>query len=378
MWGRKRQKPLQEHHYLTPDLWREVFARSPVKTLLQFRCVCKTWCSLIDSPDFISMHLKFYKNPRILAVEPIPKTFSDFKFIIRRSDSIRKIAQLDTNLESRMNFESVMVDGLMLIGRFTFHDSDSKELSLWNPSIRKTMLLPHCPLKCIKFSNVGYYLGFAPLSKDYKVVALEAVELGDAEASELSIEIAIYSLSGRVWRVKPDWRNVTRWCFSLMRLRNGAVFSQGALYWRPYYGFPGKDTHLLSFDLDTEEFSFLKMPDFGEEMRKFLFLFGGSLAVFGISRVRACVWVIEKNHGKEPWCQFSSGDSNLDAYRFFDCCSMHNLHMLYVENTGTLLIHDFNKLMSYDITSHQVQQRKYFRCSYLDTYVESLVLHKGC
>ncbi|XP_056683922.1 putative F-box protein At3g10240 isoform X2 [Spinacia oleracea] len=381
MRGQKRKTPLPENKYLTPDLWNEVLLRSPVKTLLRFRCVCKSWFSLIDSPDFISMHLKMYKNNQLLAIEYAPKSLLDFAFIIRRSDTtIRKIAQLVKNSESPMISGSVMIDGLMLIGCFTLRGShlNTRELSLWNPSIRKLMSIPCCPLQP-KFYDVGYYLGFAPSSKDYKVVAYE---LGDSDAFELSIAIAIYSIRDRLWRVKSNWNNVPRWCFDLMKARNGVVFSQGVLYCKPYFRFleclgVEEKTHLLSFDFDSEEFGVLKLPDIGEDMRRFLFLLGGSLAIFGISNVRASVWVMEKSPGKETWCQFSSGDSDIEAYEFFDLCSGKNLQFLYVENTGTLLVHNLSKLMFYDITSHQVRHKKHFHCSYPDTYRESLVLHKG-
>ncbi|XP_021850586.1 putative F-box protein At3g10240 [Spinacia oleracea] len=378
---RKLRAPLPENKYLTPDLWSEVLLRSPPKTLLRFRCVCKLWCSLIDSPDFISMHLKTYKNNQLLSTEHVPKTCFDSVFVIRRSDTTtRKVAQLVKDSESSMISECAMIDGLMLMGCYSSNDSNSKDLSLWNPSIRKLIPIPLCPLKINNFVAVEYHLGFAPLSKDYKVVVFELGDL-NLNASKLSVAIAIYSVRDRLWRMKPNWSDFPKWCLELMQARDGAVFSQGAFYWRPYYQYlkclgEESNTHLLSFDVESEEFSFLKLPDIGEEMRKFIFLLGGSLALFGISKSEACIWVMEKSCGKDPWRQFSSGDSDTDTYESLNRCSMHNLHFSHIGNTDVLLIHYFNKLMFYNITSHQVQHRKHFRCLHMDIYVESLVLHK--
>ncbi|XP_056685309.1 putative F-box/kelch-repeat protein At3g17570 [Spinacia oleracea] len=58
----KRRKLLPTEVDLPPELWREVMVRLPAKTLVRFRSVCKAWCSMIDEPDFLSMHLSVYKN----------------------------------------------------------------------------------------------------------------------------------------------------------------------------------------------------------------------------------------------------------------------------------------------------------------------------
>ncbi|MCH86633.1 F-box/kelch-repeat protein [Trifolium medium] len=39
------------------DLIPEILSRQPVKLLLQFRCVCKSWNSLISDPKFAKKHL---------------------------------------------------------------------------------------------------------------------------------------------------------------------------------------------------------------------------------------------------------------------------------------------------------------------------------
>ncbi|KAF8011771.1 hypothetical protein BT93_I0035 [Corymbia citriodora subsp. variegata] len=38
------------------DMVEEILKRSPVKSLLRFRCVCKSWRSTIDAPYFVALH----------------------------------------------------------------------------------------------------------------------------------------------------------------------------------------------------------------------------------------------------------------------------------------------------------------------------------
>lgn len=362
-----------ENNYLPSDLLREILCKLPVKSLLRFRCVSKMWCSLIDSPDFISMHRKFYPincaQTHFLATECVPRTIFNSILTIRRTDTLRKTGQLGgRNSEWLKMMENNMIDGLMLVTSLK-----SSDMILWNPSIRKSLILPRCPFSCT-FNDVKYYLGYAPMSNDYRVVA---VERADDKALELSI--AIYSVGDHLWRVHPNKIKVPIRCFERIQARDGVVFSQGVMYWRPYSRILlEENTHLICFDFDDEKFSYLKLPDIEKDMLVFVFLLGGSLAVLGISHVRSCIWVMDKDAGREPWRQYYSGDFIFDAYEFISNCSSQSLQILYIESSGTLLVGGGKKLMSYNMTSHHIQHLgRSIRCTSVDTYVESLVLHKG-
>ncbi|XP_028055553.1 F-box/kelch-repeat protein At3g23880-like [Camellia sinensis] len=43
--------------YLSEELVIEILSRLPVKSLMRFKCVCKTWCSLTTNPSLIAAHL---------------------------------------------------------------------------------------------------------------------------------------------------------------------------------------------------------------------------------------------------------------------------------------------------------------------------------
>ncbi|RXH90692.1 hypothetical protein DVH24_035456 [Malus domestica] len=44
--------------HIPEEILFEILVRLPVKSLLRFRCVCKSWNTLISSPDFRNAHLE--------------------------------------------------------------------------------------------------------------------------------------------------------------------------------------------------------------------------------------------------------------------------------------------------------------------------------
>ncbi|THF96407.1 hypothetical protein TEA_015433 [Camellia sinensis var. sinensis] len=53
--------------YLPMDIIFDILNRLPVKSLPQFRCVCKTFRHLISNPTFISSHLLHHRTPTTAA-----------------------------------------------------------------------------------------------------------------------------------------------------------------------------------------------------------------------------------------------------------------------------------------------------------------------
>ena len=58
----KSRKMLPCNVDLPIDVVAELLARLQVQTMLNFRCICKSWNSLITSPRFVSLHLARYQN----------------------------------------------------------------------------------------------------------------------------------------------------------------------------------------------------------------------------------------------------------------------------------------------------------------------------
>lgn len=131
-----------------------------------------------------------------------------------------------------------------------------------------------------------------------------------------------------------------------------------------------------------------------------MFNLGESLAVFGVSEQRTCiwVWVMAENLSNNPWSLWFSGDSNLDTSRFFSKTQLLLYKKLfYDESTSTFIVvyksttilfvvynyynHEYDEPMSYNIITREIRRLREstagLRIKFADTYVESLALCSG-
>ena len=68
---------------ISNDLIYEILRRVPVKHLLRCRCVSKGWCSLIDSPEFVKIHMHenihAVKNGGLIISQPKKLYLADYE-----------------------------------------------------------------------------------------------------------------------------------------------------------------------------------------------------------------------------------------------------------------------------------------------------------
>ncbi|XP_074265395.1 putative F-box protein At3g23260 [Silene latifolia] len=396
----KNPTTLSKLPYIPPEIWIQIFSKLPAKTLLKFRCVCKSWRSIIDNPDFVHMHFQHNTTNKLLvALEGMGCTGNEGCVLTVRD--AQTLGKTDHILRTH-SYKYCLIgscNGLLLVKK-SGSTYNQEELRLWNPCIRKSLILPTCPLcSYLNDDSTWYVLGFASDTQDYKVVKF-AFDYSKYEDSG-NVYIAVYTLSNQQWTVRKDPLNVPilnrynrRGLFDYV---STAVFFRGAVHWlgkidNQRHAF----THLASFDFDHEKLTFLELPFTCEESGtlRFLFYLRGSLAVFSISEVTSSIWMLDLDNQKRPWTLWFSGKSTQDGYEAFELCSpnLENARIInlspekeanermtkvyYCENGGGYLVCG-NK--AYDIASGQVQPFKRYMSSHLEleTYSESLVLSKA-
>lgn len=368
----KRRKSLRKDLYLPPEIFADGLARLPVKTLMRFRCVSKTWCSLIDSPYFASKHLKLSKNncekTHLMVLERSPK-WNGKGCILRRSNTFRKTHQFsfvtDRTIDDRVVEVEGHVNGVLLM--HTVDNSENRrklgKIVLWNPSIRKSVRVPSPPLSRNFNAEMEICFGFDPLRNDYKVVVI----VYPPSYPKYPVWIEVYTLSTHSW----DDFDCDDFCFRCSK--DNKVSLDGTIYMTGYdlrvVSHPTFDTHLVLFDVASEGFSALLLP----EVENYYELFGrsvfagASVGLFDFTSNDSTIWILEKCGETESWTKRYTFNVNAKYFYFLD-----KKGFVLFENVGE------EGLKSYDVNTqemkHLTKRNALGSIDFIDTYVESLAL----
>ncbi|KAL5076441.1 hypothetical protein RYX36_015425, partial [Vicia faba] len=178
---------------------REILSRLPVKTLVQFRCVCKSWNSLISDNKFSRKHFNL-STTRDLHVISYDEPLN--RFVLKSYPLQSVFTDLTTNFtqlgfpynspfEHNLHYIVGSCDGILCLA--DYHNSF---VVLWNPSIRKFKELP--PFEHPELPPaVKYGFGYDHVSHNYKVVVVYDYSTQD------TTKIKVYTLT-----TNSSWRNI--------------------------------------------------------------------------------------------------------------------------------------------------------------------------
>ncbi|KAH0671400.1 hypothetical protein KY290_025702 [Solanum tuberosum] len=157
----------QESIMSQQNIMREILSWLPVKSLLRFKCVSKSWDITMD-PFFRTKHQSCHEvnSQRFLLLRAkfdiYTQYFHDLYSTSSLSslDDVERIDYLSSRCYPSMDILCGSCDGLVLIRVLT----NREYLLLWNPSTRESIQLPF-PIFGIRNSNFG--LGYDPTIDDY-------------------------------------------------------------------------------------------------------------------------------------------------------------------------------------------------------------------
>ncbi|KAL3508926.1 hypothetical protein ACH5RR_028327 [Cinchona calisaya] len=243
------------------DILKEILRRLPVKSLIRFRCVCKSWCAFIKSPEFIALHLSSRRHSH---------ADDDTNILIMRfiKDTKKYVLSFHSNKES---MDTIAPDLEVPI----FHDYGAavllgpsngivcivsrQDICLCNPATHEFRRLPPWPFGCPQdfyryFAASGF--GYDPIRNDYKVIGLVTLShVYDYHTYELRAEI--YNLNTNSWRESDN-------TIPLQHFHNAciSISFQGSLHW----SFVDR---ILTFHLNSEEFTTIEYPDRDQDVEEY-------------------------------------------------------------------------------------------------------------
>ncbi|XP_012852423.1 PREDICTED: F-box protein At3g07870-like [Erythranthe guttata] len=291
-------------NYLPTDLVLEILVKLPVKSLVRFLTVSKSWRSIITTPAFIASQLSNAKNRTLLTYEtehnPLVKFTEVGPFCINSSS------------KHEFPFLSFLIkvgccDGLVCLSDDVFGDPSGSHIIIWNPSVRNHTVLPK-PTINPNESHIAV-LGFGGVANHvYKVVRLVYCMINNGVVNFGGRpQVEIFSLETWSWRKVKTRVDFTLRAFSGFRRQ---AFLNGVVHWLSVEE-PADDDNttrrnsILAFDIRDEVFSEVNLPDklasaIKPELR--IFVIGGLFGAVNYDGCESCeVWAMKEYCVKESW-----------------------------------------------------------------------------
>ncbi|CAJ2638624.1 unnamed protein product [Trifolium pratense] len=275
------------------DLIPEILSRLPVKSLLQFRCVCKSWKSLISDSKFAKKHLTLSTMHTLHCI-----SYRHNVHVLLKSYSLDYVLTNITQTQFPSSDSNVLLVGSC--NGIIFLVSDGKDLvqlQLWNPSIRKFKELPPIS-KPHRFAGI-YGFGYDPISDNYKVVVVSSdLTRGDFNKNELKV----HTLG------TDSWKSVSEFPFAIVYAQPLGQYVSGTINWLVFMGIK---RFIASFDLGNECYREVLLPDDSVQVYK---------NKLSLSVLRDClcmisgedVWVMKEYGNKESWTKLFTISYMLD------------------------------------------------------------------
>ncbi|CAK9157348.1 unnamed protein product [Ilex paraguariensis] len=257
---------------LPDDILFDILVRLPVKSLMRFQYVCKSWYFFLtcNDPAFIDLQLSRSQS-RLSGTKLLISTSS---FGERQCRCFQSLLLVDLEKGDR-NGRATQPLTMPCNPHHSFSLSESiKGLVCWhqrgytkkimsiyicNPSTRELMKLPVAPQNQVTKTNmhVYYYFGFDPSSKEFKVLTIQFASF----PWHCGVAFWIFTLGGKSWRQihppdspfgldndEPPW---------FIELEN-CVCLHGALHWIRMLK---QKKAIVVFDLRDENFHAISIPN---------------------------------------------------------------------------------------------------------------------
>ncbi|KAL2946195.1 hypothetical protein AAZX31_U008500 [Glycine max] len=289
---------------LCDELIEEILSRILVKPLIQFKCVCKGWNSLMSDPYFIKLHLSKYaakydlehlqlmKNVCLGSIPEIHMESCDVS-------SLFHSLQIETFL-----FNFANMPGYHLVGSCNgLHCGVSEipegyRVCFWNKA--KRVISRESPT--LSFSpGIGrrtmFGFGYDLSSDKYKVVAI-ALTMLSLDVSQKT-EMKVYRAGD------SSWRNLKGFPVLWTLPKNGGVYLSGTFNW---VVIKGKETiHseivIISVDLEKETCRSLFLPDDFCFVDTNIGVFRDSLCIWQDCNTHLGLWQMRKFGDDKSWIQ---------------------------------------------------------------------------
>ncbi|XP_026443002.1 F-box/kelch-repeat protein At3g23880-like [Papaver somniferum] len=231
---------------LPEEVYLEILYRVPVKTTFVCKCVCKSWLSLISTPDFIKMHLNVSiqkNNPKVMIKYHDPVNQGTITFSVSYdslSSSTNEFEDEAIAMDYPLESDGYLFktwgtcDGLFCLG---FEVGVADVLYLWNPATREYKELPESPNESSESKEIGVCgFGYDDRNGDYKIVKLlqyrrmveDSYPVDREDPSQGMSLVDVYTMGSN------SWKSIASVPYSFPICGDPGVLVNGVLHWLGY------------------------------------------------------------------------------------------------------------------------------------------------
>ncbi|KAM7497944.1 hypothetical protein LguiA_022358 [Lonicera macranthoides] len=367
-----------EYDYLPSELLIDILNRLPFQTLIRCTSVCKRWYSLITSPFFINTHLNRTTDTQLFMVRHCTdvneRQFKEqYSVHTDNNETFIEFAQLDFPFTSRRNsYFNIVATCNGLVCLCYYEGANADIIILWNPSLRKSVILPKPTIvyewHALLWHSIGF--GFDPVATDYKVVRLAHLYI---DGLLVLPTVELFELS------TASWRNISVVDFPYVTFPYARqAFLNGFVHWTGYIPNDSINFLIVSFDMRNESLGVVMAPPCGpqDRDRNIVTVFGESLSLLHPNRDHSwCLWVMTEYGVESSWTKHFTIDLRGDVSR--PICFRENGDIILERRSP---FGEERELVSYDFESKLIKNLGIHGTAnlfHVDTYKESLVLAKG-
>ncbi|XP_030924571.1 F-box/kelch-repeat protein At3g06240-like [Quercus lobata] len=301
---------------LDDDIAFDILTRLPVKSLIRFRCVSKSWYSTITNPIFIATHFKLNEAKSLsnknshngyLLYTSVTEGYSfheDLRTLVYNRDrTVTEISRFITPFPFCDAFMNCFCNGIFCLDRFDENNGDHM-IYLWNPSIRKFKMLAPALLTA-PFDCATLGLAYHSQKNDFKILRLVSFPGSLGEPDPLT-EAEVYTLSTDSWRKVVISVDSSEPNIGYVYHTSPFIFFNGALH---CIASTNNGRFILSFEVNDERFHKIMLPqDSLDGYQGCLGVFKGLLAFTVLSSDidPICdIWVMKEYGLVESWTRKS-------------------------------------------------------------------------
>ncbi|QCE15609.1 F-box protein 22 [Vigna unguiculata] len=317
----REAKEAKKMPILLSELIIEILLRLPVKSLVRFKCVCKSWLSLLSDPYFAISHfqrLTAASTARLLLIAPPNPGIRSIDFNASLHDD-SAMYTLNLDFLSPNDYSDFRIvgscRGFLLLNSY-------QSLWVWNPSTGVHRKLPSTLIES-NFKTFLLGFGYDPSADDYLVVKASSYDNPMRGFDKATNRVEFFSLKTNVWR-DVEANNLSYVNYN-DDIKGGALLN-GAIHW---FAFPSDVRHgvIVVFDLTGRSLSEMLLPD--ELLDHYdldtceLLVLGDLLSISFLEMDRSVeIWMMEEYGVESSWTLtivVSAEDIPADRF-FFPIC----------------------------------------------------------